>query len=137
MSSITITIKTIGDCMQGTIASCNPQVPVKIEPADHGNFYLGGRAPSSKTFIIHTDGLPATESDQNPIRIDIGNITCEQGDYRGDSIALFGYFLEPNASEISFYVNETHSQQNYEYGSVGLNCSLSPNQSNPYEIIVQ
>jgi hypothetical protein len=112
-----------------TIQSCNPSQPVSFSPTDPNchelSGYLGGRYPCSLAGMVVSYNTAPTVPDENPIRIKIFRITSDQGEFTGDSAVLYGYFCQPYAQELGFYLNQQQSQRQFSYGVSGINCTIN------------
>ncbi len=110
------------------ISSCNPQQPVSFQIGDEpydpkrlsegGN--LGGRFPSLATINVFPAVPVPTTFNQNPIKLVVSAVTSDQGEFTGNTAVFYGYFLQPNAGGLGFYLNQAQSQRNFQYGSSGI-----------------
>ncbi|HAJ80586.1 MAG TPA: hypothetical protein DCO75_12545 [Fibrobacteres bacterium] len=114
------------------LTSCDPDQPVSFDPVDPDCHKLsgyvgagfGGRFPASVSLMVISYNKEPTKRDQNPIKLEIFRITPDQGEFTGDSAVLYGYFLEPYAQGLGFYLNQEQSQKGFKYGSSGIDCSI-------------
>lgn len=65
-----------------------------------------------------------TVPDQNPIKMVISRITSDQGEFTGDTAVLYGYFTQPYAQGLGFYLNQAQSQRSFSYGVSGIQCTI-------------
>ena len=114
------------------ISSCNPQQPVSFQIGDQpydskrlsegGN--LGGRFAALATINVFPAVPVPTTYNQNPIKLIVSAVTSDQGEFTGNSAVFYGYFTQPNAGGLGFYLNEEQSQRNFQYGSSGIPASI-------------
>ncbi len=114
------------------ISSCNPQQPVSFQIGDQaydpkrlnegGN--LGGRFPSLTTINVFPAVPVPTTYNQNPIKLVVSAVTSDQGEFTGNTAVFYGYFLQPNAGGLGFYLNAEQSQRNFQYGTSGIVSSI-------------
>lgn len=111
------------------ISSCNPEQPVSFQlgdqPYDPSRFedggYLGGRYNTIATLVTFpAPPYQATQPDQNPIKLVVFEITPDQGEFTGNSAVFYGYYLQPYAGGLGFYLNQEQSQKNFQYGQCGI-----------------
>ncbi len=114
------------------ISSCNPQQPVSFQIGDQpydstrlseGNS-LGGRFPTLATINVFPAVPVPTTYNQNPIKLVVSAVTPDQGEFTGNTAVFYGYFLQPNAGGLGFYLNTEQSQQNFQYGASGIPSSI-------------
>ncbi|SFR67645.1 hypothetical protein [Anaeromicropila populeti] len=116
---------------QFVLSSCNLEVPVTfmgVKPGDEPGKdeymnYLGAGFILSEDITIFCSNTEPTKEDENPIKLIIRKIEATEGEPTGDTAVLYGYFLEPEASGLNFYLNEEQSQSGFEYGKAGIDCS--------------
>ncbi len=116
-----------------TISSCNPAQPVSFqignEPYDRtrltqsGN--LGGRFGSALTIVTFPEVPVPTTWDQNPIKLVLSAITSDQGEFTGNTVVFYGYYTQPYAGGLGFFINEAQSQRNFQYGSAGIAAAIN------------
>ena len=110
------------------ISSCNPQQPVSFqignEPYDSKRLGeggdLGGRFPSLVTINVFPAVPVPTTYNQNPIKLVVSAVTSDQGEFTGNSAVFYGYFTQPDARGLGFYLNQGQSQRNFQYGASGI-----------------
>lgn len=98
-----------------TISSCNPGQPVAFqgnEPYDPTRLtesgFIGGKYPASLSIATFPQVLVPSTWDQNPIKLVI--FTLLSGGAPGASIAvLYGYYTQPYAGGLGFYLNRNQS----------------------------
>jgi hypothetical protein len=114
------------------ISSCNPQQPVSFQIGGQrydpkrlgagGN--LGGRFPSLSTINVFPSVPTPTVHEQNPVKLVVSAITSDTGEFIGNTAIFYGYFLQPNAGGLGFYLNEAQSQKNFQYGATGILANI-------------
>lgn len=118
---------------QFTISSCNPEQPVSFqvgnEPYDPTRLYqsgsIGGLSSSVVTIVTFPQNPVPTTWDQNPIKLVVYQITPDQGEYVGNSAVFYGYYLQPNAGELGFYLNQEQSQREFQHGQSGVVATIN------------
>ena len=111
-----------------TISSCNPAQPVSFqignEPYDPTRLtqsgYLGGRFGLSVTIITFPQVPEPTTPNENPIKLVLSAITSDQGEFMGNTAVFYGYYTQPYAGGLGFYLNQQQSQRNFQYGTSGI-----------------
>jgi hypothetical protein len=116
-----------------TISSCNPAQPVSFqigdEPYDRTRLiqsgYLGGRY-GLKLSIATFPQVPAqTTVDQNPIKLVLTAITPDQGEPTGATAVFYGYYTQPYADGLGFYLNQGQSERYFQSGVSGIVASIN------------
>jgi hypothetical protein len=115
-----------------TVTSCNPDQPVSFDPVDpechevsgYIGASFGGRFPVSADIMAISYNEEPTKFDRNPIKIEIARVTPDQGEFTGDTAVLYGYFLQPYAQGLGFYLNQEQSQKAFKYGCSGIDSSI-------------
>lgn len=113
---------------QFTISSCNPAQPVSFqvgnEPYDPTRLaqtgYLGGRFGSTVSIATFPQVPVQTTPDQNPIKLVVTAITSDQGEPTGSTAVFYGYYTQPYAGGLGFYLNQAQSQRYFQYGTSGV-----------------
>lgn len=116
-----------------TISSCNPAQPVSFqignEPYDPTRLsqsgYLGGRYGLKLSIATFPQVPVQTTVDQNPIKLVISAITSDQGEFTGDTAVFYGYYTQPYAGGLGFYLNQAQSQRYFQYGTSGIASSIN------------
>ena len=116
-----------------TISSCNPSQPVSFqignEPYDPKRLtqsgYVGGRFGSSVTIITFPQVPVPTTWNENPIKLVLSAITSDQGEFTGNTAVFYGYYTQPNAGGLGFYLNQAQSQRNFQYGTSGVVVAIN------------
>ena len=112
---------------QFNVLACNPEDPVlfkykkkkgKKDWNNELNEYIGGPSKGPNKFIISTkrEMKDDTRMDENPIKIEVMNITSDQGEPTGNSAILYGYYtVEGTKERINFYMNREQSTANLNF----------------------
>ncbi len=116
-----------------TISSCNPAQPVSFqignEPYDPNRLnqsgYLGGRYGSQLSIATFPQIPVQTTVDQNPIKLVLSAITPDQGEFTGDTAVFYGYYTQPYAGGLGFYLNQAQSQRYFQYGASGIPSAIN------------
>jgi hypothetical protein len=131
--SASFTLTASSGSYQFTVSSCNPEQPVSFlignEPYDPNrrseSGYLGGRFPTSLSIVTFPQVLTPSTPNQNPIKLVISSITSDQGQPTGNTGVFYGYYRQPNARELNFYLNQEQSQHGFTYGFSGITASIN------------
>ncbi|HET9956388.1 MAG TPA: hypothetical protein VFQ61_17890 [Polyangiaceae bacterium] len=120
-----------------SVSSVDPSAPVNFQiggqPYDSNRTndsarLSAGETPSggapALTIIMHPSDDQPTQWGQNPIKLVVQAVTSDQGEYTGNSAVLYGYFLGENANGLNFYLDQSQSQANFQFGKAGVNTTI-------------
>ncbi|MBC8009905.1 MAG: hypothetical protein H7067_07390 [Burkholderiales bacterium] len=116
-----------------TISSCNPAQPVSFqignEPYDPTRLsqsgYLGGRYGALLSIATFPQVPVPTTPDQNPIKLILTAITSDQGEPTGSTAVFYGYYTQPYAGGLGFYLNQQQSQRYFQTGMSGIAAAIN------------
>ena len=52
-------------------------------------------------------------------------ITSDQGEPTGSTAVFYGYYTQPYAGGLGFYLNQAQSQRYFQYGQSGIPASIN------------
>lgn len=123
---------SLADSYQLYFSSCNSEVPVSFannQPFDSSGkelvvYMLDTDESNCVNINIYSDTDKPSKLDENPIKLVISEITCDQGEFMGNSAVLYGYFSGDNAEKLEFYLNEEQSKSEFQYGENGIEVTI-------------
>jgi hypothetical protein len=107
------------------LSSCNPEQPVFFDQVHRDLKHVSGTLEhgSEAAYPACSYNLEPTEPDKNPIRLVVWRLASD-GQFTGDTAVLYGYFDEPSAEGLEFYVNQEQSMEQFAPGTAGVGCTI-------------
>lgn len=137
------TLKTEAGALQYSLKSPNPDQPVVYtvngkEVGTEYNGYLDNHVyKETSVQVLTTPSNPVkTTPDENPIKLDVASITADQGEFTGNSVVLYGFYLQPDGKDLGFYINQKQSMNNFVPGEAGLSVGFDKDDTGDFIITI-
>lgn len=138
-SEFSINAKT--SAYQVILSACNPCQPMKIQVADEicGMStpeivkYVGMDIPTQLTRYLDATVFPEypqkSRENENPIKIEIHQITSDTAEFTGNKAVLYGYFSDDAGENLNFFVNTEQSEKKFHQGISGFEVHIDTSEN--------